>query len=100
MLEHTDAQIGRLVEFWRKRGGSTTRCLMVVSDNVRAREAARGVMTSSVLQRPGEDVAPAGGERCDDIGGAALAQQLPVGMGQAGNSPLAGTSRTPTGRGP
>jgi arylsulfatase len=90
MLEHTDAQIGRLVEFLAEEGRLDNTLLMVVSDNGASREGGPfGVMDEfSFFNGQAEDVDRLVAERLDDIGGPHSHSNYPWGWAQAGNSPL------------
>ena len=83
MLEHTDAQIGRLVDFLERRGLLDDTLLLVLSDNGASREGGPyGVMDEfSFFNAAWEDIdehrrAPPRRHRR-----AALALELPVGLG-------------------
>ncbi|MEA3057148.1 MAG: hypothetical protein QOD30_2580 [Actinomycetota bacterium] len=91
MLEHTDAQIGRVVDFLERRGLLDDTLLLVLSDNGASREGGPyGVMDEfSFFNGAWEDIdelVAAG--RLDDIGGPHSHSNYPWGWAQAGNSPL------------
>jgi arylsulfatase len=90
MIEHTDAQIGRLVEFLRSLGRLDNTLLMVVSDNGASQEGGPlGVMDEfSFFNMLGEDIDDLVADRLDDIGGPRSHSNYPWGWAQAGNSPL------------
>ncbi|MGH9132408.1 MAG: arylsulfatase [Ilumatobacteraceae bacterium] len=90
MLEHTDAQIGRLVEFLGHRRLLDDTCLMVLSDNGASREGGPfGVMDEfSFFNAAWEDIDEIAANRLDDIGGPHSHSNYPWGWAQAGNSPL------------
>jgi arylsulfatase len=90
MLEHTDAQIGRLVEFLERRGLLDDTLLLVLSDNGASREGGPfGVMDEfSFFNAMWEDVDEIAATRLDDIGGPHSHSNYPWGWAQAGNSPL------------
>ena len=90
MLEHTDAQIGRLTEFLEKRGLLDNTLLMVLSDNGASREGGPfGVMDEfSFFNARWEDIDDIVANRLDDIGGPHSHSNYPWGWAQAGNSPL------------
>lgn len=90
MLEHTDAQIGRVVEFLRSIGRLDDTLLMVVSDNGASREGGPyGVMDEfSFFNGLPEDVDRLVADRLEDIGGPHSHSNYPWGWAQAGNSPL------------
>jgi len=90
MLEHTDAQIGRLVDFLERRGVLDNTLLLVLSDNGASREGGPfGVMDEfSFFNAAWEDVDDVVAHRLDDIGGPHSHSNYPWGWAQAGNSPL------------
>lgn len=90
MLEHTDAQIGRLVDFLERRGLLDDTLLMVLSDNGASREGGPyGVMDEfSFFNMRWEDIDDIVEHRLDDIGGPHSHSNYPWGWAQAGNSPL------------
>lgn len=71
MLEHTDAQIGRFVEFLQHRDLLDNTLLLVLSDNGASREGGPyGVMDEfSFLNAAWEDIDDIVANRLDDIGG-------------------------------
>lgn len=90
MLEHTDAQIGRLVAFLEQRGLLEDTLLFVLSDNGASREGGpHGVMDEfSFFNAAWEDIDEIVAHRLDDIGGPHSHSNYPWGWAQAGNSPL------------
>jgi arylsulfatase len=90
MLEHTDAQIGRLSEFLRRRGLLDNTLLLVLSDNGASREGGPyGVMDEfSFFNARWEDIDELVATRLDDIGGPHSHSNYPWGWAQAGNTPL------------
>ena len=90
MLEHTDVQIGRLVEFLERRELLDNTVLMVLSDNGASREGGPyGVMDEfSFFNAAWEDIDEIVAHRLDDIGGPHSHCNYPWGWAQAGNSPL------------
>ena len=90
MLEHTDAQIGRLLEFLERRRLLNDTLLMVLSDNGASREGGPyGVMDEfSFFNAAWEDIDEIVATRLDDIGGPHSHSNYPWGWAQAGNSPL------------
>jgi arylsulfatase A-like enzyme len=90
MLEHTDVQIGRLVDFLERRGLLDDTLLMVLSDNGASREGGPfGVMDEfSFFNAAWEDIDDIVAVRLDDIGGPHSHSNYPWGWAQAGNSPL------------
>jgi arylsulfatase len=90
MLEHTDAQIGRLVDFLGSIGRLDNTLLTVVSDNGASREGGPyGVMDEfSFFNLQAEDVDDLVANRLDEVGGPHSHSNYPWGWAQAGNSPL------------
>ena len=90
MLEHTDAQIGRLTAFLEEIGRLDNTLLLVLSDNGASREGGPlGVMDEwSFFNGRAEDVADLAAHRLDDIGGPHSHSNYGWGWAQAGNSPL------------
>ena len=90
MLEHTDAQIGRLAGFLHARGLLDNTVFMVMSDNGASREGGPyGVMDEfSFFNAAWEDIDEIAAHRLDDIGGPHSHSNYPWGWAQAGNSPL------------
>jgi arylsulfatase len=91
MLEHTDDQIGRVVDFLERRGLLDDTILMVLSDNGASREGGpHGVMDEfSFFNGAWEDIDElVATGRLDDIGGPHSHSNYPWGWAQAGNSPL------------
>ncbi len=88
-LDHTDAQIGRLVDFLTRVGRLDNTFLLVMSDNGASQEGgASGVLDEAkwfngVLEDVDSAVA-----RLDDIGGPNSHSNIPWGWAQAGNTPL------------
>jgi len=90
MLEHTDAQIGRLVSFLEERGLLEDTLVLVLSDNGASREGGPfGVMDEfSHFNAYHEDIEAIVATRLDDIGGPRSHSNYPWGWAQAGNCPL------------
>ncbi len=90
MLEHTDDQIGRLVEFLEQHDQLDNTLLMVMSDNGASREGGPfGVMDEfSFFNAMWEDIDEIVEHRLDDIGTQHSHSNYPWGWAQAGNSPL------------
>jgi len=90
MLEHTDAQIGRLTGFLERRGLLDNTLLLVLSDNGASREGGPyGVMDEfSFFNARWENIDELAATRLDDIGGPHSHSNYPWGWAQAGNSPL------------
>ncbi len=90
MLEHTDAQIGRLVSFLERRGLLHNTLLLLLSDNGASREGGPyGVMDEfSFFNAAREDIDEIVAHRLDDIGGPHSHSNYPWGWAQVGNTPL------------
>jgi arylsulfatase A-like enzyme len=90
MLEHTDAQIGRLAAFLEQRGLLDDTLLMILSDNGASREGGPfGVLDEfSFFNAAHEDIGQIAAHRLDDIGGPHSHSNYPWGWAQAGNTPL------------
>jgi arylsulfatase len=88
-LDHTDAQIGRLVDGLRSTGELDNTLLVVMADNGASQEGGPfGVMHemkffNGILETPDEAI-----DRIDDIGGPHSHTNYPWGWAQAGNSPF------------
>jgi arylsulfatase A-like enzyme len=88
-LDHTDAQIGRLVDDLRAIGRLDNTIILVVTDNGASQEGGPfGVMHemkffNGLLEQPDEAIA-----RIDDIGGPHSHTNYPWGWAQAGNAPF------------
>jgi arylsulfatase A-like enzyme len=88
-LEHTDAQIGRLVDALERLGQLDDTLLVLLSDNGASQEGGPfGVLHEMkffnfILETPEEAV-----ERIDDIGGPRSHTNYPWGWAQAGNTPF------------
>ena len=88
-LDHTDDQIGRLVEGLERLGQLDNTILMVLSDNGASQEGGPlGVMHemkwfNGIPERPEEAIA-----RLDDIGGRRSHVNYPWGWAQCGNTPF------------
>ncbi len=88
-LDHTDAQVGRLVDGLRRLGQLDNTILMVMADNGASQEGGPfGVLHemkffNGILESP-DDAA----ERLDDIGGPHSHANYPWGWAQAGNTPF------------
>ena len=88
-LDHTDDQIGRLVEGLRAMGELDNTILVVLADNGASQEGGPfGVMHemkffNGILETPDQAI-----ERIDDIGGPHSHTNYPWGWAQCGNSPF------------
>lgn len=89
MLDHTDAQVGRLIDFLKSIGRWDNTLFMLLSDNGASQEGgATGVLDEAkYFNGIPENVAEAV-TRLDDIGGPASHSNIPWGWAQAGNTPL------------
>jgi arylsulfatase len=89
MLDHTDAQIGRLCAFLKSIGQWDDTLFILLSDNGASQEGGPlGTMDAmKYFNGFGEDVAEAV-LRLDDIGGPGSHCNIPWGWAQAGNTPL------------
>ncbi len=90
LLEHTDVQIGRVVDFLERRALLDNTVVMVASDNGASREGGPfGVMDEfSFFNGAWEDIDEIATSRLDNIGGPHSHSNYPWGWAQAGNSPL------------
>lgn len=88
-LDHTDAQIGRLVDALERLGRLDNTVFLLLSDNGASQEGGPfGVLHEMkffnfILETPDEAV-----NRLDEIGGPASHSNYPWGWAQAGNSPF------------
>ena len=89
-LDHTDAQIGRFVDYLEAIGELDNTVFVVFSDNGASQEGgAEGVMNEfQWFNGFPEDVDHIVAERLDDIGGPHSHTNYPWGWAQAGNTPL------------
>jgi arylsulfatase len=89
MLDHTDAQIGRLTEFLRELDIFDNTLFILCSDNGASQEGGPGGVMDEMkhfnLMAEDLDAAIA---RLDDIGGPDSHSNIPWGWAQAGNTPL------------
>ncbi len=89
MLDHTDQQIGRVVEFLRSIGRLDDTLLVVMSDNGASQEGGpTGVLDEMRWFNGMREDVDAAVERIDDIGGPHSHSNIPWGWAQAGNTPL------------
>ena len=88
-LDHTDAQIGRLIEFLRGIGRLDDTFLVVLSDNGASQEGgATGTLDEMRWFNGMVENVDAAVRRLDDIGGPNSHSNIPWGWAQAGNTPL------------
>jgi len=89
MLEHTDHQIGRLIDFLKEIGVWDNTIFIVLSDNGASQEGgATGVLDEMKWFNGIPENVDAAMERLDDIGGPNSHSNIPWGWAQAGNTPL------------
>ncbi len=89
MLEHTDRQIGRLVDFLKGVGQWENTLFIVMSDNGASQEGGRtGVLDEMKWFNGIRENVDAAVERLDDIGGPQSHCNIPWGWSQVGNTPL------------
>lgn len=89
MLDHTDAQIGRLMSFLDEHGQLENTLIVLLSDNGASREGGpQGVMDEfSFFNGEFEDVDEIVATRLDDIGTKNAHSNYPWGWSQVGNTP-------------
>lgn len=88
-VEHTDAQIARLVEFLERRGLLSNTILMLLSDNGASGEAGEFGTVNEYRYFLGlDDSIEDAEEQIDEIGGPNTHNHYPSGWAQAGNTPL------------
>ena len=89
MLDHTDAQIGRLVSFLEERAMLDNTLIILLSDNGASREGGpQGVMDEfSFFNGEFENVDEVVATRLDDIGTKNAHSNYPWGWAQVGNTP-------------
>ncbi|MGV8997004.1 MAG: arylsulfatase [Parvibaculaceae bacterium] len=89
MLEHTDDQIGRLVQFFKDIGQWDNTLLILMSDNGASQEGgATGVFDEMKWFNGIREDVDAAVDRLDDIGTLNSHSNIPWGWAQAGNTPL------------
>ena len=89
MLEHTDHQIGRLVEFLKSVNQWDNTLFIVMSDNGASQEGgASGVLDEMKWFNGIRESVDEAVERLEDIGGPNSHCNIPWGWAQAGNTPL------------
>ena len=89
MLDHTDAQIGRLLAFLEERGLTENTMIVLLSDNGASREGGpQGVMDEwSFFNAEWEDVDEIVATKLDYIGTKKAHSNYPWGWSQVGNTP-------------
>ena len=89
MLDHTDAQIGRLLAFLEERGMTDNTMIVLLSDNGASREGGpQGVMDEwSFFNNEWENVDEIVANRLDYIGTKKAHSNYPWGWSQVGNTP-------------
>jgi arylsulfatase A-like enzyme len=89
MLDHTDAQIGRLVEFLKSVDQWDNTLFVLLSDNGASQEGGQaGVLDEMKWFNGIRESADEAVARLDDIGGPDSHCNIPWGWAQAGNTPL------------
>ncbi len=89
MLEHTDDQIGRLVDHLKQLGAWDNTLFVLLSDNGASQEGgASGILDEMRYFNGMREDVDAAVLRLDDIGGPNSHSNIPWGWAQAGNSPL------------
>ncbi len=88
-LDHTDVQIGRLVEFLRDAGQLDDTVVVLLSDNGASQEGGpSGYLNFSRFFNVLPTDMAAGIERLDEIGGPTVQPAYPTGWAQVSNTPL------------
>jgi arylsulfatase len=89
-LDHTDEQVGRLVDYLESQQLLDNTLFILCSDNGASQEGGpRGVMDEfSFFNMQQEDLDDIVANRLDDIGGPHSHSNIPWGWAQAGNTPL------------
>lgn len=89
MLQHTDTQIGVLIDQLKALGAWDNTLFMLLSDNGASQEGgASGVLDEMRYFNGMKEDVDAAVKRLDDIGGPSSHSNIPWGWAQAGNSPL------------
>ncbi|MGH7023233.1 MAG: arylsulfatase [Caulobacteraceae bacterium] len=89
MLDHTDAQIGRLADFLDELGVFDDTLFILVSDNGASQEGGpKGTLDEMRYFNMMKEDLDTAVERLDDIGGPDSHCNIPWGWAQAGNTPL------------
>ena len=88
-LEHTDAQLGRIVQYLDACGQLDDTLLLLLADNGASQEGGpMGVSDTSRYSQPLPDDLDEVQGRLDEIGGPKSSPNYPWGWSQAGNTPL------------
>ena len=88
-LEHSDAQIGRLVQYLDESGQLDNTILILLADNGASQDGGpQGVSESARYGHPHLDDLEEVQSRLEDIGGPRSSPNYPWGWAQAGNTPL------------
>jgi arylsulfatase len=89
-MEHTDIQIGRLVDYLEQAGELDNTLLILISDNGASDEGGRLGCVNVDAHFQGKEIEPlsVGLDALDRLGDETTAPHYPVGWAQAGNTPL------------
>jgi len=88
-LDHTDAQIGRFIDFLEKIDALENTLIMLISDNGASREGGpNGTVNEIRFFNAIKESLAANLEMIDELGGPLTYNHYPRGWAQAGNSPL------------
>lgn len=89
MLDHTDAQIGRLLQRLEELDARENTLIVLMSDNGASQEGGLNGTTNTIAFENGDDVTTAQNLKdIEDIGGPRNHSNYPHGWAQAGNTPL------------
>lgn len=89
-VEHTDAQIGRLVDFLQACGELDNTIVVFLSDNGASADGGRygAINARTILQATVDDLLQDPGDLLDELGGPRTYPHYPTGWAQASNTPL------------
>ena len=87
-VTHTDAQIGRIMEFLDTMGVTDNTLVMFLSDNGASADAGPHGMVRRYGHRPGRDDIDSMASHIDDLGGIGVASDYAWGWAWAGNTPF------------
>ena len=87
-VTHTDAQIGRIMEFLDAMGVTDNTLVMFLSDNGASADAGPHGMVRRYGHRPGRDDIDSMASHIDDLGGIGVASDYAWGWAWAGNTPF------------